>query len=1021
MAVTYRAVLLVSPGQASWLQEQLRVIESKTELIVIAQPEQLYALPTNLDLVFIEGFTSTQLAEILSNLPPFLTKSPVIVVVDDEQVGLEALSCGAQDFLLRYQHSTTQIDHAIHAALTRQHRLTEANIATVNVLSQPQKMQKLAEFCQLLIDVVGEPISFEQNEAFYQRFLEHAVDIVPGAQAGSILLRREDGHYYYRAAVGFELEQLKQVSFSRTGLLLLDQELEHGAHLLYPPVSHNPAAERYLQTNGKRREDGVAVSLVVPVMLGGEIEVVIYLNNFENRNAFDAQAILLAQTFGRQLNMVLQRLKTQLEANHSGRFQALLSRLEFLLLEYDEQQGLSPVLTELLSKADLPIDFLLLSRRQKSGDFKVTLFANKLSDQNHDLGKLKHRLGEFFDAENSIVAQVGLSAQVLYLDDIRKEDAFKEIAAELPLATMLCYPIMLRGVTWGVLTLLSSQYGAFDWTSRALLEQLLRSIETVLLKQADRVALELQLQKMRTLVAASEVLRSTVSRREIYQRSAETVVQMTRASSGALLLLSSDKDSLEIVGNDREQGKSDLGLRLKRGQGLSWRAIDRAETIHITKLEHHPERYDPPDSEPVHELIASPLFDQQGEIIGVLGARAEGSAEPFEKQDLIFLEAIAQACGNALIRVELLEQSEREAQAYRSLANFGATIEEVNDVAHLMELGLQSLREQLGMDMVTYHDVRGKYCYPAEIWGDYPPELPGLRNRAPKLIGKGLTGLVAQLGEMVYVEDYRNWPQALPSYAALGLATQVVIPVKQHDEVVKVISISCFNRVVPLSEEQLTIAKNFVKRLENALERADNLREIKATREATLRALGITLERRDIETKGHTDRVVALALRLAKELALSDRQIEALRWGAYLHDIGKIAMPDSILFKPGKLTTEEFEVIKEHAAIGYEMCREIPFLPKETRQLVRSHHEQWAGGGYPDGLRNSEIPLLARIFSMVDFYDALISERPYKPAWDPLHVLHEMEARAGRQFDPDLVKVFVKIMRPQLQASSALL
>lgn len=195
-----------------------------------------------------------------------------------------------------------------------------------------------------------------------------------------------------------------------------------------------------------------------------------------------------------------------------------------------------------------------------------------------------------------------------------------------------------------------------------------------------------------------------------------------------------------------------------------------------------------------------------------------------------------------------------------------------------------------------------------------------------------------------------------------------------------------------------------------AVENLDLLERERAQHEATLRALGLALEYRDYETKGHTDRVVTLALAFGKTLDLDDRAMRALQWGAYLHDLGKVAIPDAILLKPGPLTDEEFDVIRGHTLIGLEMCSDIPFLPREAREVVRSHHERWDGRGYPDGLEGDDIPLLARMFTLIDVYDALTSERPYKSAWTHADAIAEIQAQADEQFDPELVPTFVDLV-----------
>lgn len=196
------------------------------------------------------------------------------------------------------------------------------------------------------------------------------------------------------------------------------------------------------------------------------------------------------------------------------------------------------------------------------------------------------------------------------------------------------------------------------------------------------------------------------------------------------------------------------------------------------------------------------------------------------------------------------------------------------------------------------------------------------------------------------------------------------------------------------------------KRLQAALKSADE------SREQALWIVGLTLEYRDAETKGHTDRVTRLALEVGRLLGLSSQDLRDLRWGSYLHDTGKIAVPDRVLLKPGKLTEEEYGLMKQHVLIGEEMLRKADFLPPSVLDVVRHHHERWDGSGYPDRLREKEIPVLARIFSVVDVYDALTSKRPYKQAWTRGAALEEIAKQQGVQFDPAVVQAFLQLPDP---------
>lgn len=187
------------------------------------------------------------------------------------------------------------------------------------------------------------------------------------------------------------------------------------------------------------------------------------------------------------------------------------------------------------------------------------------------------------------------------------------------------------------------------------------------------------------------------------------------------------------------------------------------------------------------------------------------------------------------------------------------------------------------------------------------------------------------------------------------------------------------------------------------------VREIHATFEGTVLALGRALELRDYETRGHTDRVVAWTDRVTERLRLDPAVRRAVRWGAYLHDIGKLAVPDTILLKPGRLNERERERIREHAADGVRMLTDVPSLPAETLDVVRHHHERWDGTGYPGGLVGDSIPLGARIFTIVDVWDALTSVRPYKEAWSREAARDEIQRATGRQFDPDLTRLFLDL------------
>jgi len=186
--------------------------------------------------------------------------------------------------------------------------------------------------------------------------------------------------------------------------------------------------------------------------------------------------------------------------------------------------------------------------------------------------------------------------------------------------------------------------------------------------------------------------------------------------------------------------------------------------------------------------------------------------------------------------------------------------------------------------------------------------------------------------------------------------------------------------------------------------------EIKEAHMAIVLRLAIIAEYRDTDTGAHVLRVSEYCCALARALKMSEHEIEVLRFASPMHDIGKIGIPDSILKKPGKLTAEEFDLMKEHTLIGWRMFENAtsPIL-RASAEICRCHHEKWDGTGYPAGLKGDKIPLSARIVALVDIFDAITSKRCYKDAWSFEESLKHIKSLAGNHLDPHIVSTFIKI------------
>ncbi|RPI33753.1 MAG: HD-GYP domain-containing protein [Chloroflexota bacterium] len=241
------------------------------------------------------------------------------------------------------------------------------------------------------------------------------------------------------------------------------------------------------------------------------------------------------------------------------------------------------------------------------------------------------------------------------------------------------------------------------------------------------------------------------------------------------------------------------------------------------------------------------------------------------------------------------------------------------------------------------------------------------------------------------------------------------VPLIAKGEVLGVLDIfhrSPFNPDVEWLEFLETLAGQLAIAIDNAvlfenLQQMNN--DLALAYDTTLEGWSRALDLRDKETEGHTQRVTEMTLRLAEAMGVSDDNMVHVRRGALLHDIGKMAIPDSILLKPGPLTSDEWDVMRRHTAYAYELLSPIAYL-RPSLDIPYCHHERWDGSGYPRGLKGEEIPLPARIFAVIDVWDALLSDRPYRQAWPATKATQYIREQVGKHFDPSVGKVFLNLV-----------
>jgi putative nucleotidyltransferase with HDIG domain len=362
-------------------------------------------------------------------------------------------------------------------------------------------------------------------------------------------------------------------------------------------------------------------------------------------------------------------------------------------------------------------------------------------------------------------------------------------------------------------------------------------------------------------------------------------------------------------------------------------------------------------------------------------------------------------------------QIQQQIKRLTSLSEIDRVILSSFDQSHVLGVVLSHVISQLQVDAaaVLLLDSEGRMLDFAAGQGFRTKLIEGAHLQ----LGEDFAGRVATERRLIRVPDLREITIA-PSFrtfvAAEGFVSYVGLPLIVKGKVQGVLEVYQRTLLQPY-QEWLDFFHTLAGQTAIAIENSSLFGTLQSTNQELLQAYDATIEGwsramdlRDRETAGHTQRVTQLTLQLAHAMGVDPSRLLHVRRGALLHDIGKLGVPDHILFKPGPLTEEERAIMHQHTDLAYDMLSPIRYL-KSALSIPYFHHEKWDGTGYPLGLKGDQIPLEARIFAVVDVWDALQSDRPYRKAYTRQETIEYIRSRAGSQFDPRVVECFLEMMQ----------
>jgi len=451
-----------------------------------------------------------------------------------------------------------------------------------------------------------------------------------------------------------------------------------------------------------------------------------------------------------------------------------------------------------------------------------------------------------------------------------------------------------------------------------------------------------------------------------------------------------------------------IGQIIPAGTGLTSRVVSTSTPYLNNQVRTNPDpdmvRFN--DIPATNAVVIVPIT-AENHVIGTLGL---GREEPIEQSDVRVLSAICDIGGAAVHRASLYEQTERRLQHLRSLHEIDNTIATSLDLKFTLDVILSQGIAELRVDAaaILLLDEEQMLNFAAGL-GFKTKHIEQARIK----FGDGLAGQAAKQRTIVEAADLSTGLQRNGSALAQaeGFVGYYAAPLIAKGRVIGVLE--TFHRSVEPRDAEwkeflLTLAGQAAIAIDNAALFKDLQTSNESLREAyerTIEGWAHALALRDIETIEHSRRVTEMTVRLAQALGVADEQLEHVRRGALLHDIGKMGVPDHILGKAGPLDDEEWEIMRRHPAYARDMLTAIDFLYPAI-PIPLYHHEKWDGSGYPEGLEGRHIPLEARIFAIIDVWDALTSKRPYRDAWPEDKVAEHLREQAGKHFDPAIVDAF---------------
>lgn len=497
------------------------------------------------------------------------------------------------------------------------------------------------------------------------------------------------------------------------------------------------------------------------------------------------------------------------------------------------------------------------------------------------------------------------------------------------------------------------------------------------------------------------------------ERIMDRVLEATGGESATLFMADESARQLEFTVVKGPMAASLQGRTMPSDEGIAGKVFTEG-SVYVSSDVSEDKAWSSRVSEEIghktKNIVAVPL-KMGKKVTGVIEVINKKNGEPFNRDDVAFIKSLATEATVAIKNANLHLETRRKADQFATLSRLSSVLNSTLKAKEVRKRAMEAAVELLRCETGSLYliDQEKQELYFEVALGEKGEAVKEIRLK----MGEGIAGWVAQEGKSDLVADTSTdprWASKVDKKSKFQTRNMVTVPVKSKGVVIGVLQ-----AINKLNNEKFTVddqkmLESLADQVAIALENARLYEAQKIMFKETAEALATAIEKRDPYTGGHTKRVRDFSMACAKNMKLDNDVMEWLEIAAILHDAGKIGVDDRILRKPGRLDDDEFFQMKQHPKYGFEILQHVKELGRAIPGM-KHHHERFDGKGYPDGLQNGDIPLIARIIAAADTWDAMTSDRPYRKGLPDKVANQELKKFSGIQFDPEVVKAFLKAYR----------